>query len=177
MRAFFSELRIWICNSVISCVPSRRLRMWFYRKHMRFQIAEGAAIHLETYFFAAAGLEMGKNSVINRGCWVDTRGLVKIGDNVSISPLVVILTADHDLNSNCFAGRTRSVEIEDYVWVGARATILPGVSIGRGAVVAAGAVVTKDVPDFAIVAGVPARTVGQRNSDLQYQLDYSRLFH
>ncbi|KKQ96441.1 MAG: Acetyltransferase, partial [Candidatus Woesebacteria bacterium GW2011_GWA1_39_12] len=69
------------------------------------------------------------------------------------------------------------VEIKDYVFIGPRAIILPGVSIGRGAVVAAGAVVTKNVPDFAIVGGVPAKVIGERkNKNLNYRLGRARLF-
>lgn len=66
--------------------------------------------------------------------------------------------------------------MSDYVWIGARATIMPGVTIGRGAVIATGAVVTKDVPEMAIVAGIPARVIGQRRSALKYTLNYSPFF-
>jgi maltose O-acetyltransferase len=64
------------------------------------------------------------------------------------------------------------VVIGDHAWIGYRALVLPGVTIGEGGVVAAGAVVTKDVPPYAIVAGNPARVVGQRTRDLTYELDY-----
>jgi maltose O-acetyltransferase len=69
------------------------------------------------------------------------------------------------------------VVIEDHAWLGTRAMVLPGVTVGRGAVVAAGAVVTKDVPPYTIVGGVPARVIGQRTTDLRYQFDYFRLLH
>ncbi|MFC6639871.1 acyltransferase [Sulfitobacter sediminilitoris] len=66
--------------------------------------------------------------------------------------------------------------MEDYAWISCRVTILPNVRIGRGAVVAAGAVVTKDVPQFAIVAGVPAVVIGERERNLKYQLDFHKPF-
>ena len=68
------------------------------------------------------------------------------------------------------------VIIDDYVWIASRVTILPGVHIGRGAVVASGAIVTKDVPECAIVGGVPARIIGERKSKLHYNLKYKPLF-
>jgi maltose O-acetyltransferase len=68
------------------------------------------------------------------------------------------------------------VRIEDYVFVGTRALILPGVTIGRGAFVGAGTVVTKDVAPFAIVAGCPAKQIGSRPANLQYEIRYDRLF-
>ena len=101
-------------------------------------------------------------------------GGVKIGNNVDIAQEGNIWTEQHDYNSPTYASVCKPVRIEDYVWVATRATILPGVTIGKGAVVASGAVVTKDVPPLAIVAGVPARVIGQRNeSALKYTL-YSR---
>jgi len=68
------------------------------------------------------------------------------------------------------------VVVGDYVWIGARATILPGVTIGRGAVVAAGALVSRDVPPYAVVGGVPAKVIGERARDLRYTLNFRPWF-
>ena len=87
------------------------------------------------------------------------------------------MTADHNVNSSRFEGQNKAVIIEDYVWVGTRAMILPGVTLGHGAVVAAGAVVTKSIPAFEIWGGIPARKIGERNSDLRYLVNYKRVFH
>ncbi|WP_422393849.1 acyltransferase [Phormidium tenue] len=119
---------------------------------------------------------MGENSVINQKCRIDNRGRVEIGKNVSISAEVCIITADHDLQSANFAGRIRSVLIDDYVFVGARALILPGVRLGKGSAVAAGAVVTKNVLPYTIVAGVPAKPISMREKSLNYTINYRRLF-
>ena len=127
-------------------------------------------------FDAARGLSIGKDSVINARCRLDTRGGIHIGNAVSISQEVIILTADHDADSTDFAGRNRKVVIEDYVWIGTRAMILPGVNIGRGAIVAAGAVVSKDVEPFTVVAGVPAQCIKKRRQDINYRINYHRLF-
>ena len=116
--------------------------------------------------------------MINRGCKLDARGGILIGSNVSISPHCYIITASHDHNSQDFMGMTGDlvVRIGDYSWIGATATILPGVTIGEGAVVGAGSVVTRDVIPFSIVAGNPATVIGRRDSNLSYNLNWRPLF-
>lgn len=86
------------------------------------------------------------------------------------------MLADHDLNSSDFAGRSNEVVISDYAWIGTRVMILPGVAIGLGAVVAAGAIVTKNAEPFQVVAGIPAKVISLRKRDLRYCLSYRRLF-
>jgi len=107
---------------------------------------------------------------------LDGRGGLTIGDNVSVSAGVWLLTDGHAMNDPLFPEVLAPVCIGDYAWLGSRALVLPGVRIGDGAVVAAGAVVTKDVEPYAVVAGVPARAIGTRSSDLRYQLDYQPAF-
>ena len=132
---------------------------------------------MNCWFDTRRGFKMGCNSVVNQNCRMDNRGGICIGDNVSISAEVCILTADHDLNSPDFVGRPRPVTIEDYVFIGTRAMILPGVILAKGSAVAAGSVVTRNVEPYTIVAGVPARPIGTRVQNLQYEIDYGRLFH
>ena len=97
---------------------------------------------------------------INSGCRFQDQGGLRIGDGVLIGHNVVIATLDHDLDPNRRADLLPApVELEEKVWVGANATILGGVRVGYGAVVGAGAVVTKDVPPLAVVVGTPARVV------------------
>ena len=126
-------------------------------------------------FDCKGNLSIGKNSVINSKCRIDNRAGVSIGENVSISNDVIILTADHDMNID-MNSRLRKVVIEDYVWIGTRAMILPGVTIERGAVVAAGAVVTKSIAAFKVTAGVPARVIKERSQkdDFKYNSSYKR---
>lgn len=176
MKNTLSELRLYFCNRLISNVPSHTLRLWFYRKVMKFSIGSGSSVLLSCSFDCTKSFRMGQNSVVNGNCRLDTRGGITIGDNVSVSSDVIILTADHDLNATDFSGSTRAVVIEDYVWIGTRATILPGVSIGKGAVIAAGSVVTKNVEPYNVVAGVPAKFIKNRNKNLEYKANYRRLF-
>jgi maltose O-acetyltransferase len=111
------------------------------------------------------GVTVGRNSRINRDCTLDIRNGLRIGDNVSISPEVMLLGESHDYNDPTFSCvETGPVTIEDHVWIGSRATILPGVTVGRGAVVAAGSIVTKNVTPMTVVAGVPAKPVAVRDA-------------
>jgi maltose O-acetyltransferase len=118
-------------------------------------------------------VNLGARVVINFGCLLDGRRYsINIGDDVSIGPEATILTLGHDPQSADFAIIGGDVRIETRAWIGYRAIIMPGVSIGEGAVVAAGAVVTRDVAQFAVVAGSPAKVIGERRQDLTYHLSY-----
>lgn len=169
----------YLTNHVVAHLPSFAVRSAWYRHALGISLAAGSGIHMGCYvwFFGPghlrrAGVTVGSNTRINRGCCLDARGPLHIGDNVSISPEVAILTAQHRLDAPGFPVETRPVVIEDHVWIGFRATVLPGSTIGRGAVVAAGAVVTGDVPAMTVVAGVPARPVTTRPPQgVDYTLD------
>ena len=176
IKEFLGEGLLYFTNHVINHIPLHFIRLGFYRMCLKFDIGSGSAIFMGTWFDAKNNFKIGNNSVINQKCRLDNRGCITIGENVSISAEVCILTADHDLQSHDFAGRTRPVSIEDYVFIGTRATLLPGVTLGKGSAVAAGAVVTKSVPPYMIVAGVPAKPIGRRPTDLNYQINYKRLF-
>lgn len=172
-----SEINLYLCNYIVSNVPSRRFRILWYRMVMGFKLHPSTAIFMGCKFDAKNGLSIGLNSVVNDGCRLDTRGGITIGSNVSISSESVILTATHDPGTPTFDGIKMPVIIHDHVWIGLRAIILPGVTIGHGAVVAAGAVVTKSVGSGVTVAGVPARIIRTGRVNLVYQTSYRRLFH
>ena len=105
-------------------------------------------------------LRIGERVFINSGCRFQDQGGITIGDNALIGHNVVIATLNHELDPETRAATTpRPVIIGDRVWIGANATVLPGVTVGEGAVVAAGAVVSKDVEPRTIVGGVPARVI------------------
>jgi maltose O-acetyltransferase len=182
MKSFPLLRRLWfdgllfICNRIVGHLPSHAFRKVFYRSVMKIEIGETSFIFCRAHFDTRGGFRMGSHSTINEECRLDNRGGITIGDNVSISPQVCILTADHDPGSPTFAGRQRAVRIDDHAFIGTRALILPGITIGRGAVVAAGAVVTREVPPLAIVAGSPAKEIGRRDPTLDYRVDYCRLF-
>lgn len=129
-------------------------------------------------FDCAGNLVIKKNSVINSNCRINTRGGVIIGENVSVSNDVIILTADHDMDTPGMNGRQNPVVIEDFVWIGTRAMILPGLKIGRGSVIAAGSVVTKNINPYEVAAGVPAKVIRERliKDNYTYTASFKRLF-
>ena len=176
VKGFVYYLTLYVSNEIISNFPSHNFRLWFYRKIMRFCIGKNSYVHRKSSFETKANFELGSNSTINQRCHLDNRGGIVIGDRVSISTEVCIITADHDHRESGFWGREKPVVIEDYVFIGTRAMILGGVHVGRGAIIAAGAVVSRDVPSYSIVAGVPARVIGQRREDLSYVASYAPLF-
>jgi maltose O-acetyltransferase len=140
-------------------------------------MGEGTGVQMGCRFLNARKVHFGERNVINFGCLLDGRKFqIRTGSDVSIGPEASILTLGHDPHSPDFSDRGGDVVIGNRVWIGYRAIILPGVTIGDGAVIGAGAVVTKDVEQFAIVAGNPARKIGDRNKDLNYQLNYVPMF-
>jgi maltose O-acetyltransferase len=116
------------------------------------------------------GVRIGRNSRVQRKCTLDFRGGLTIGNNVSISPEVMFVGGSHDFNDPWFGDVTRPISIEDHAFIGTRAMILPGVTVGRGAVVTAGSLVSRDVAPMTVVAGVPARRVGTRDPSPSYEL-------
>jgi acetyltransferase-like isoleucine patch superfamily enzyme len=111
-----------------------------------------------------AGIKIGCDSLIGEFCLIRGPGGVTIGDHVYLSPAVHIYSSNHVFDDPriCFIDQgvtTKGVTIEDECWIGAMVVILDGVTIGRHSVVAAGSVVTKDVPPYSMVAGVPAQIV------------------
>ena len=104
-------------------------------------------------------LFLGKNVTINTGATILSAGTVEIGDGALIGPNVKIVTVDHDLEDRHNLFHFGKVTVRENAWICVGAILCPGVTVGRNAVVAAGAVVTEDVPDDTVVAGVPARVV------------------
>jgi maltose O-acetyltransferase len=130
----------------------------------------GKNINIEkgAYFGDGSQIEIGDNSGIGVNCQVC--GPVKIGDNVMMGPEVIVLTINHKYDrldiSMLEQGHQppEPVTIADDVWIGTRAIILPGISISRGAIIGAASVVTKNVPEYAVVCGNPAKVVKYRTN-------------
>ncbi len=169
------ELEVFILH-VIGWIPIHTVRKIFYRLG-GIKIGRGSTIHIGARFYDPRNIEIGDDSIIGEKAVLDGRAKLKIGDHVDFASEVMIYNSQHDINHPTFAATDSSVEIGDYVFVGPRAIILPGIKIGKGAIIAAGAIVTKDVPEYAVVAGVPAKIIGERRlKDLNYRLGRARLF-
>jgi len=191
----------WIFLATLTgCIPSHTIRLFLYRYFFRIQIGKDSSIHWLCRFNQPTGLAIGHNTIIGNDAFLD--GRVKrdengkkikiwryiqefiyptvhpltIGNNVSIAGEVRIFTMEHDIDDPNFSEKSSPVTIDDYVVIGTRVTILPGVHIGKGAVVASGAVVTKDVAPYTLVGGVPASFIRERSKDLHYTLKFRRLF-
>lgn len=158
----------------VGLLPSHILRLACYRYLLRMRIDGHTCIHRCCRVYCPPGVVIGPHSIINREVLLDGRQGVTIGSNVSISEGAALVSLEHDPQSVSFENRGGSVIVEDRVFVGMRAMILPGVTLGEGCVVGAGAVVTRDVAPYTIVAGVPARQIGERRRDLTYELDYRK---
>lgn len=169
LRAFCLE---FLVNDVLPAIPFWNLRKTYLRA-IGMKLGKGSFVMKKNYFINSNLIFIGTDSHINRDCILDARGRIKIGNSVSISHRVSLLTGSHDINSHSFQGVFKPIKIEDYVWIGANATILQGVNIGKGAVICAGAVVTKDVEDFQVVAGIPAKQIKTRNENLNYKCKWN----
>jgi len=157
-------------------IPSHHVRRFFYRL-AGMKIGKGSTIHTGARFYDPRNVEIGNDSIIGEGVVLDGRDRLIIGDHVDIASEVMIYNSEHDVQSIDFRAIKKPVVIEDYVFIGPRAIILPGVRIGKGAVVGAGAVVTKDVEDYSIVGGVPAKVIGERkNKNPNYKLGRAAWF-
>jgi len=142
------------------------LRFWIF-KALLAQLRARSMIDYQTYFRYPWKISIGSGVTINRGCefygsMLAGAAHITVGDHCALAPRVRVLSATHDYHQLDLPDTAQSVVIGKHVWIGAGATILPGVTIGDGAVVAAASVVTRDVAAYAIVAGNPARFVKKR---------------
>lgn len=156
-------------------VPSARLRHAFYRVGLGVRIAPGARINGRAEI-RPGSIEIGPNTIVGHDAILDGRGGLRLGRDVNLSSEVAIWTYQHDLNDPEFRGKGGVVSVGDRAWLSFRATVLPGVTVGEGAVVAANATVTTDVPPYTVVAGTPAKPVAERNRALTYELGSTQHF-
>lgn len=136
----------------------------------------GTSLHRRCKFFHVGKLSVGNNTVINFGCYLDNRRGITIGNNVGIAHNTKICTLGHDLNDPQFKTMGAAVTINDNVFIFSNALIMPGVTIGEGAIVLAGSVVTKNVEPWTIVGGNPAKKIRERSREIDYKQIYRYWF-
>lgn len=175
IQTIILELEVFFLH-LIGNIPLHHVRRFFYRL-TGVKIGKGSTIHTGARFYNPQNISIGKDSVIGEGAVLDGRDKLVIGDHVDIASEVMIYNCEHDVQDQYFSPVSQAVVIEDYVFIGPRAIILSGVKIRKGAVVGAGAVVTKDIESMSIVGGVPAKQIGTRNlKDLNYKVGRAAWF-
>ena len=156
----------------MSTFPSNAVRKLYY-KAIGCNIAKKVVFHFKTEIRCPWRLTVGEGTIIGDNAILDAREGLTLGRNVNLSSNVSIYTLQHNHRSPdfgaAFPDRAMAVVVGDRVWLGSNVVVLPGVAIGEGAVVCAGAVVTKDVAPYAVVAGIPARQVSTRPQVLEYE--------
>ena len=161
----WARIALRSCSSVGARVGVRG-RVWVenagtIRIGDRVQL-RGTPMPIEFVVLPGAVLEIGARTLINVGTSISAQTSVTIGEDCMIGHYVLIMDTDfHDIDDRSRGGRSAPVRIQDGVWLGARATVLKGVTIGTGSVVSAGSVVALDVPPYTVVGGVPARVIGK----------------
>ena len=157
-------------------LPFHSLRKLIFRL-AGVKIGRKSTIHIGARFYQPKNVELGQGTIIGDHVTLDGREKLTIGNHVDIGSQVLIFNSQHDINSEYFDPIEKPVTIQDYCFIGPRSIILPGVTISKGAVVAAGAVVTKDVTAGSVVGGVPAREIKKRQlKKFNYRLGRPRLF-
>jgi len=156
-------------NKIVTYIPWRRLRRAWLRLGGA-QLAPDVSIFCGAQVLNPRGLRIGRRAAVGWRVVLDARGGIEMGDDVNVASDSHILTADHDARSSAFEARFAPVHLGDYTSIGTRCVVLKGVTVGRGGVGAAGAVITRDVTPSTIVAGVPAREIGSRATELTYTI-------
>ena len=155
----------------VSKTPSHHIRNFVYKYVCSLKMGKNAVIYYGAEIREPSNIWIDEGAIIGDNSILDGRNGITVGKNVVFASNVRIWTEQHDHRDPWFRCDTQEhgpVVIDDRAWIGSHTIILHSVHIGEGAVVAAGAVVTHDVPPYTIVAGIPAKKVGDRNRDLRY---------
>ncbi len=158
---FLDFTRLGLYNRGITFIPSFVVRHAALRYLYGMEIGSNTNLEMGIRIFSPQRIRIGDNSVIHFDAILDGRSKLEIGSCVDIGIQSHIWTLEHDLDDPDYGAKGGKVSIHDYVIIGGRSTILPGITVGEGAVVAVGAVVTKDVPAHTTVVGNPARPLAK----------------
>ena len=171
MRSTLQRVGVHLVNSLSDLlgddVVGRRVRHALLRA-AGADLAPHASLHGGTYFSRPPNLAVGERAFVNRGCYLDLEGPITLHDDVVVGHGTSIITSHHAIGPSrrrADGVTPRAVIVHAGAWIAARCVVMPGVTVGAGAVVACGAVVTHDVPPDVLVAGVPARVIRQLDAE------------
>ncbi|MDO4978960.1 MAG: DapH/DapD/GlmU-related protein [Candidatus Saccharibacteria bacterium] len=164
-------------NVVVNKIPSRHFRKFFY-KLLGAKIGKHSVICRRADILFPKGLTIDDNVAVGWFVDLDARGGITIGHDTNLSSHSILITGSHDVDDPKFTASFKPIKIGHHCWVGTGAMILQGVTIGDGAVVAAGAVVTKDIPAGEIWGGVPAKFIRKRGTEkYSYRVKGAPILH
>lgn len=163
-------------NVIINKIPSRHIRKWFYQL-LGAKIGKNTVICRRADVLFPKGLRLADDVSIGWFVDLDGRGGIYIDHDTNISSHTKLITGSHDIDDPQFSASFLPIRIGHHCWVGTGAIVLQGVTIGDGSVVAAGAVVTKDIPPFEVWGGVPAKYIRNRNKDFRYEVKGAPILH
>ena len=164
-----------ITNYFVNSIPFWNIRKILY-KILGVKIGKNSQILMKTIIQSPKNISIGDNSIINEHCYLDGRGGLYIGNNVSISFYSTIITGSHLSNSSEFVYMSEPVIIEDNVWLGAHAIVLNGSKILRGTIIGAGSVYKGITEQYSIYLGNPAKKVKDRELERDYRINYKSYF-
>lgn len=163
-------------NTVVNKLPSRHLRRWFLQG-MGARLGRGTLPCRRVEVLLPKGLSLGDRVAVGWFAELDARGGITVGNDTSISSHAKLITGSHDIDDGAYTADFRPISIGHHCWIGTGAMVLQGVTVGDGAVVAAGAVVTRDIPAGEVWGGVPAQYIRKRNLDPAYELGRPPFLH
>lgn len=173
---FVRSLMDYLFREWVMYLPVHFIRNLFIRATIS-SVGSNTSFLMGVEFRHGRNIRIGDNCVVNKKVLLDGRGgKLIIGNNVDLAQETNIWTLQHDVHDDYHGDKGGDVIIEDYVWIASRVTVLPGVTIGRGAVIAANSVVTKNILPMTINAGIPAKVIGERKSGLKYNLHHAPWF-
>lgn len=167
IKALYYAATLW-GNRIVNKLPSRHLRKWFYQL-LGAQFGNNSSICRRVEILLPKGLRLGDSVAVGWFAELDARGGIWIDHDTNISSHAKLITGSHDIDDPEFTADFLPIHIGHHCWVGTGAMILQGVKIGDGAVICAGAVVTKNIAPWSVVAGVPAKVIRQRSQNMAYR--------
>ena len=174
-KAIYYAVTLW-GNRIINKLPSRHIRRWFYQL-LGARFGKDCFPCRRVEILLPKGLTLGDRVTVGWYAELDARGGITVGNDTNISSHVKLITGSHDIDDPNYTADFLPIHIGHHCWIGTGAMILQGVNIGDGAVIAAGAVVSKDVEPWTVVGGIPAKVIRKRSDNVEYKTGKPPIFY